>query len=671
MYWFTKEKNKQDNKIDKNEELEKKVWNFFMEEIPKLGFEQREGQEDMALDLCYSIREKKHTIVEAGVGIGKSYAYIVPLLYYNMLFNKPVLIATSTIALQEQLIKDVKKISSFIKHKPEIILAKGMTHFACKNRADKAYKDRRDLSEDEDALYQYIKSGIIDRKNININITEELWENVSIKTTDHTKCEYYKTCRFMSLRKNMMETKGVILCNQDLLTVHYQKLKKGHKGLLSDDIDLIVIDEAHNLEEKVRNSLIESYSKNSIRNVLREAIKSIRNVNVKNMLTVEYNYINKVINNVFENLNIQIKNQIINNKTYKVDDIERYFLNVNEIKTLMTEFENRIGVVSEKVQLYSDSNLTEDIISELDNMITFINSIVNENSNDLFWLEKSKSIEILSCPKNIDKEIKKLYFDKTKTTILTSATIADKNKGSEEERYEYFIRNTGFNVEEGFLASQKYSPFSYNQNAMIYYAENMPHPTYERSEFIKKGTEEIIKLLSLTKGRALILFTAKSDLNDVYRLLNSRNLGYNILKQSEISSQDEILDEFKKDVDSVLLATGTFWEGIDVPGKALSNVIVFRLPFPVPDPIIEYKRSISNDFIMEVSVPYMIVKLRQGVGRLIRKSDDKGIVAILDSRIGDMSKSRYKDVVFNSLPIKNKSNNINDIKEFIVNKKLV
>ncbi|CEH34674.1 helicase c2 [Romboutsia lituseburensis] len=192
----------------------------------------------------------------------------------------------------------------------------------------------------------------------------------------------------------------------------------------------------------------------------------------------------------------------------------------------------------------------------------------------------------------------------------------------------------------------------------------MPHPTYERSDFIKKGAQEIIKLLEITKGKSLILFTSKNDLKEVYNILSKQDLKYKLLVQRMSSSQDEILEEFKKDEDSVLLATGTFWEGIDIPGKALSNLIVFRLPFPVPDPIIEYKRNTCDDFLMEVSVPYMIVKLRQGVGRLIRKHDDKGIVAILDSRIGDSSNSKYKDIVFDSLPIKNRSNDIELVKKF-------
>lgn len=663
MFWFSENKSKKD-KVDKYEELEKLVWNFFMDEIPRLGFEQREGQEDMALDICYSIKEKKHTIVEAGVGIGKSYAYIVPLMYYNMLFNKPVLIATSTIALQEQLIKDVKKICSYIKHRPEIILAKGMTHFACRKRADEYYKDKDGVNEDEETLYKYIENGTVDRRFINLDINDDIWENVSIKATDHSKCEYFKTCRFMRLRNDMLETKGVILCNQDLLTVHFQKLKKGQKGLLSDNIDLIVIDEAHNLEDKVRSSLVESYTKNSIKNLLKESRNSIKKNNIKNNLSLTIKKVYDLLDKWFGELNNQIQNQINEDKNFKTNEIERFFINTKKHKELIINIDKNIKNIHEKVQFYSDSNLSEDIVEELENLISFLENLIDDKSNNLFWMEKNKGIEIFSCPKDIDKEISRLYFDKTKTTILTSATIADKNKGNEEEKYEYFIKNTGFDAKEGFLAPQKYSPFNYNENSMIYYLENMPHPTYERSDFIKKGAQEIIKLLEITKGKSLILFTSKNDLKEVYNILSKQDLKYKLLVQRMSSSQDEILEEFKKDEDSVLLATGTFWEGIDIPGKALSNLIVFRLPFPVPDPIIEYKRNTCDDFLMEVSVPYMIVKLRQGVGRLIRKHDDKGIVAILDSRIGDSSNSKYKDIVFDSLPIKNRSNDIELVKKF-------
>lgn len=664
MFWFSEDNKKVEIKFTKEDELQQLVWNFFMKKIPKLGFEQREGQEDMALDICNAIADREHTIVEAGVGIGKSYAYIVPLLYYNKLFNKPVLIATSTIALQEQLIKDVKRVCSYINHKPEIVLAKGMTHFACKNRANKYFKNINisNFNDDLETLCNYINNGVVDRKNIKLDVDNSTWDNVNVRATDHNKCEHYNSCSFMSLRRDMLNTDGVILCNQDLLTVHFQKLKKGQKGLLNEKIELIVIDEAHNLEEKVRSSLIESYNKYKIKSILGDIIETIKKSSIRKESYEILKEISNVLNVIFNKLSNQIKKQI--NSSPKGEEMEKFFINTDEIREELLLLNRKIELINDKVQFYSDDNLCEEVVEELENLNGFIKSLIDIKSKNLFWLENSKDIHIFACPKNISKEINSLYFDKLKTTILTSATIADKNQGSEEERYEYFIKSTGFPVDRGFLSMPKPSPFPYDDNAMIYYTENMPHPVEERSKFIKCGTDEIVRLLNITKGKALILFTSKSDLNEVYEGLKHKNLSYKLLKQQHMSSQDDIIEEFKKDENAVLLATGTFWEGIDVPGDALSNLIIFKLPFPVPDPIIEYKRALSKDFLMEVSVPLMLVKLRQGVGRLIRKHDDKGIVSILDSRIGELSNKPYKDMVFNSLPIKNKTNNIKKIENF-------
>ncbi len=665
MFWFTKEnENIKPKDLTREEELESLVWKFFIEKIPRLGFEQREGQEDMALDICNAIAEKQHTVVEAGVGIGKSYAYIVPLLYYNKLFNKPVVIATSTIALQEQLIEDIKRVSSYINHRPEVILAKGMTHFACKRRADEFLKPKvqKGLDEDAETLYRYIYGGKVDRRYISMDINEELWSSVNVEMTDHSKCKHFKSCRFMELRKDMLTTEGVILCNQDLLTVHLQKLRRGQKGLLNPEADVIVVDEAHNLEEKVRASLIESFSKDSIRSILMEGKNGVKDYDLREHIYEKIRELMTLLNHVFKELNIQVNYQL--EKSDNPEDMEKFFVNLYDIREPIGKAEGITKYIYNGLRRNGDNSIPEDILEEIENLKNFFKQMNTPRSNYLFWLEKDRNIKIFACPKNMDSEIKSLYFDKLKTTILTSATIANKQDGTEEEVYEYFIKSTGFPVKDGFLSIPKESPFPYNKNAILYYRENMPHPVKDRAKFIEEGAKEIERLIKITEGRALILFTAKSDLKQVYDILKGKKLGYKLLRQRASSSQDELLHEFKEEENSVLLATGTFWEGIDVPGKALSNVIIFKLPFPVPDPIIEYKRNTCEDFLMEVSVPLMIVKLRQGVGRLIRKQDDKGIVAILDPRISDRSRSRYKDIVFNSLPIKKKTNDIEIIKTF-------
>lgn len=665
MFWFNEEEKKKKPKVfSMEEELEGLVWKFFMEKLVRLGFEQREGQENMALDICNAIAERKHSIIEAGVGIGKSYAYIVPLLYYNKLFNKPVIIATSTIALQEQLIEDIKRVTSYINYRPEVVLAKGMTHFACKKRADSYLKPivQKGLDEDAETLYRYIYGGKVDRRYINMDLDEDLWTKVNVEITDHARCKHFKTCRFMELRKDMLTTKGIILCNQDLLTVHLQKLKNGQKGLLNPAADLLVIDEAHNLEEKVRTSLIESFHEEKIKSILREILSGVRNPALKSDINSKVKEVLYIIKDIFEEAHRQIEKQILDNE--HGEDIERFFINLKKIKDKSERSYLILKNIHNSLIRDPDNNIPEEIFEEVDNLRSFMYEMGNIKGNYLFWMENKRQITIFACPKNMEKEIKSLYFDKLKTTILTSATIADKTEGTEEEMYNYFIKSTGFPTEEGLLFSPKESPFPYKDNALLYYPEGALHPINNRESFIEASIKKIVELIEITEGRTLILFTAKEDLKKVYEGLKKENIKYKLLRQRNSSSQDELLHKFREDEHSILLATGTFWEGIDVPGKALSNLIIFKLPFPVPDPILEYKKIHTKDFLMEVSVPLMVVKLRQGVGRLIRKQNDKGIVTILDTRVSDGFHSRYKSQVFASIPIKNRTNSIEVVKKF-------
>ena len=187
-----------------------------------------------------------------------------------------------------------------------------------------------------------------------------------------------------------------------------------------------------------------------------------------------------------------------------------------------------------------------------------------------------------------------------------------------------------------------------------------PHPTREHEAFIEKGVERLLEILSISNGRALVLFTAKTDMEEVYSILSEKNLPYKILMQQPGSSQDKVLNEFKEDTNSVLLGTGAYWEGISIEGKSLSNVIIFRLPFPVPDPIIEYKCSVAKDALMDVRVPEMIIKLKQGIGRLIRNFTDTGIVCIIDRRRG-MSRLNAIMTYMGLLPIKNRTSSLEEL----------
>lgn len=257
-----------------------------------------------------------------------------------------------------------------------------------------------------------------------------------------------------------------------------------------------------------------------------------------------------------------------------------------------------------------------------------------------------------------------MFGDSGLPVILTSATITSGKNEDYIKNYTYFINNTGFQIERSLVCEPIISPFNYDEHAKIYYTEHMPHPTRERDKFIEEGVREIIKLLYISNGKSLILFTAKTDMQAVYDRLQKENLPFKILMQQGNAKQAETLEKFRNDTNSVLLGTGSYWEGINIEGVSLSHVIIFKLPFPVREPIIDYKYQQSKDGLMEVSVPEMVIKLKQGIGRLIRSESDKGIVSIIDSRVGKTSKAPYKQIIWESLPIKSKTNKIEKIAAF-------
>ncbi|MBR1385035.1 MAG: ATP-dependent DNA helicase, partial [Ruminococcus sp.] len=207
----------------------------------------------------------------------------------------------------------------------------------------------------------------------------------------------------------------------------------------------------------------------------------------------------------------------------------------------------------------------------------------------------------------------------------------------------------------------------------LYTTSALPYPRIDkRDEYREKSIAEIVRLLNVTQGKTLILFTAKVDMEYVYKRLSNMHLPYKIIMQGSGSSQEYLLDKFRNDTNSVLLGTGTFWEGINIEGDSLSQVIIFKLPFPIPDPIIDYKMSLVDDPISEVAVPEMIIKLKQGAGRLIRCATDKGIVSILDPRVSMESKAQYKEKALEALPERNRTESISELQEFwkrVTNKK--
>lgn len=666
--WSNEEENKIKEDVRKKNfrEIGIQVDSFFLDKAPELGFEERIGQWEMSCDIVQAMIDKKHLLVEAGVGIGKTYAYIVPLLYYHRKYKKPIIIATSTIALQEQLASDLETISNIFNYHPEILLAKGQNHFLCKNRLETYFIGKRNTDEYE--YYKIINKGGHEKSDWDIEIPEKIWNMINVSsfnpTTCRLTCSHKDYCFYYQLRDDMKNSKGFILCNQDLLAMNLKKRNSYANEMIASDFQYIVIDEAHNLESKVRNSYTKQFTFSECKSVI-ESLKRI-NRTLGGVLNKKIIICFSMLDQVFDILLNQIKRQDV--KAIKKDrDIERYYVNRN-IKGL-DEFVKSLEDLYDSASMgfgIEDTYKTrgeDEALEKVEELYYFFDSLLKEDK-DIFWMNASSKnrygITISKCPKNVNELTEKLLFNSEDfRVIMTSATISNDGLNN----YDYFISNTNLPINRTMICDSKESPFDYNNNSIIYFTENIPHPSNEREAFIIAGVDEIVRLLNLTNGKALILFTAKRDMLQVYDILKEK-VPYNILMQNNSTSQNDIISQFKADENSVLLGTGSYWEGISIEGRALSNLIIFRLPFPVPEPIINYKRSVSNNGLMDVSVPEMIIKLKQGIGRLIRNETDYGIVSIIDPRLGENNHAPYKQMVWDALPIKNKTNNFEEVREF-------
>ena len=652
-------------------EISELVTDFFWDDAPaRHGLEVREGQQDMAFEILDAIRGNYHIAVEASVGIGKSFAYLVPLLIYNQKTGLPVVIATSTIALQEQLMEDIGRLSPMLNVYPDVLLAKGQTHYVCQLRAFDyfASAEGRPFAH----LKQQIEEGRQDRRAIPVPVPANVWDRINIVRYSRRTCfgcPFGERCQYARLRDELKYTQGIILCNQDLLTAHLFKLSRNQDGLLNDMVRIAVIDEAHNLEEKVRSATTERHGQRQLISAINTAVKSVRSEDRAYVLD-RANHTIRAVRTLFDNLEQQMRRQMERAEREMKYADRFFFRDENGAADLIRSVSARLQRLSDSIQVFgsrdhrrgNDSPGTDD----LDAAAQSFHDLVTGFDKRLIWLERrGQTADLVFCPKNTKSILSKLYFGGRGRTILTSATLTNAVDGPAESQYAYFLQNTGFPVgRNGELSEPKPSPYPYDEHAMIYYCNDLPHPTREHEAFIEQGVERLIQLLDISHGKALVLFTAKTDMEEVYAALQARELPYRILVQQGGASQERVLQAFRDDTNSVLLGTGAYWEGISIEGKSLSNLIIFRLPFPVPDPIIEYKASIADDALMDVRVPEMIIKLKQGIGRLIRNFTDTGIVSIIDRRLRDTPAERYHDIVWNSLPIHRRTTDLEEIRQF-------
>ena len=651
-------------KVSFDPKLYEEVDSFFENLHDNETLEYRPIQHTMALDIVDAIKNKEILLMEAGVGSGKSWGYLVPLLYASKDKDnfKGFLISTSSIALQEQLKTEIEKLSKMLGVDIPITIAKGRNNFICKKRLED-YIRHHDEDKNLKELEKKVNAGHIDKEEYQ-DIPNYVWKRININYVNCNSCIYKRNCEYILKREKWPESKYVI-CNHDLLT---ESLKRDNNDLILQDPSILVVDEAHNLEEKIRNSYKNSISKSKLEALILKIEFMISDDD--SLDGYENNPIIEALNKVFRMISTKAKYKYRKNAKENIDvfDEETSGFDVSsslkeEIVNLTSRLDSLISEASN--YKYLDKRLIGTINALKDNVNIF-KDLISDNSENIYWvsfLPNTKDhITLDYVRKAIYKEASKLLSNNNYGKVFTSATMT-----TGDGDYNYFANNLGLNRINGVPIIKEYpgeSPFDYDNNALLYLCNDCISPkSSDRELYLDILATKVDELINITEGRSLVLFTSKEDMKRVYSKVTMNNHDFNIMLQTDDVSADTLKTRFKEDEHSVLFATGSFFEGIDIKGEALENVIITKLPFPVVNPIIEEKASHFSNGFREVYLPEMIIKLKQGAGRLIRSSTDKGIVSILDPRCRE-----YQDIILESLPFNNVTTDIEEVKSFATDK---
>ena len=623
-----------------------------------IGFEYRPQQQDMATAVARALEGKHHLVVEAGTGVGKSLAYLIPAVLYALDHRRKAIISTHTINLQEQLLhKDIPIVQKLLRRPFDAALLKGRQNYLCPNRLERALQLRAELfNSTEQEELRRIKDwsrrtteGTL--SDFDIDPDPIVWAQVCSEPhlcTPKT-CGRDERCFYQEARKKVLAA-DLIVVNHTLFFLLLEGATNNEEcssGYLFPS-DFVILDEAHTIESVAARHIGLSISQYG----LRQALQRLYNPKTKKGL-----------------FTLARDSEAVRETAATFDSVDQFFQSLDSVSNFRNGREYRVrqpDLVPDTVSLplarvqaavVNALKQCEDetLKSELQDMGRRIRDarygtadfLQQKLENHVYWIERTgkvgQNMTLHAVPIDISAALNRLLFPEERTCIMTSATLS---VGSDD--LEYFRNRVGaFDAE----ASRIGSPFDYESQMRIYLVRKMPDP--RDKEFEDALEKWILHFLELTKGRAFVLFTSYRTLTNLAeRMEPELENRYTFLVQGQGTSRTRLLDKFKRAKDGVLFGTDSFWTGVDVPGEALSNVIITRLPFAVPDhPLTEAKlefiESNGGDPFVEYSLPEAILKLRQGVGRLIRTQTDQGIVVILDNRI--LNKS-YGKAFMQALP---------------------
>ncbi len=623
------------------------------------SYEFRPQQIDMSAAIAIALSRGENLCVEAPTGVGKSFAYLVPLIYRSQQCGRPAVVSTETINLQEQLIeKDIPLLRELTGVTFKAALAKGRGNYLCRRRLDLLSGEQRDallpsptLVLDVEHFQSWIKGGADgDRDSIDFHFEPSAWSQVCCDGMSclSQRCPHYRNCYYFKARLEW-ETADIIVANHALFfTDLAMRMGSDAAGALLPNYGAVLIDEAHTLENNaaeylglhlsragIVSTLHRLYHPEQTRGLLMRG-KGERTPGLRGLIasTRDEAY---AFFTPYENLLAER-----NESALKISEPERF---PDRLSARLLDLIRDLGNLAEDEE---DAAFRVEIEAQLARCREYVNGIDEFTRQTLpdavYYVEEDRhSVALNAAPLNVAEILGEILFNGDFPVILCSATLTVRN------RFDYYTGRTGF-CNGGTL--QLDSPFDPSQ-ARVYIPRDMPDPK-EDSEYHDALIREIPRFIDLTHGKAFTLFTSYRSLRccaDALRNDFARK-GINLLVQGENQTRSNLLREFKEDINSVLFGTDSFWTGVDVPGEALSNVIVTKLPFLSPGhPLIKARmdriEATGKSSFSEYSLPEAGLKLRQGVGRLIRNRRDRGIIVLLDRRV--ISKN-YGKTFLDSLP---------------------